>query len=81
MTETQLQNLNFNKVEQPPYLDDPGFYYYEYDIGEMYLLSNTNDEAVDLGWQVSIFEYDDIVFTDADDLNHLMTLIKANLVR
>ena len=81
MTESQLQNLNFTKVEQPPYLDDPGFYYYEYDIGEMYLLSNTNDEAVDFGWQVSIFEYDDIVFTDADDLNHLITLIKANLVR
>lgn len=78
MTETQLQNLDFNKVEHPPYLDDPGFYYYEREIGEMCLLSNANDEAEEFGWEVSIFEYDDIVFTDADDLNHLITLIEAN---
>jgi len=81
MTEAQLQNLNFNKVEHPPYLDDPGFYYYEYHIGSMELLSNTNDEAVDFGWQVNIFEYDDIVFTDADDVHHLITLIEANLAK
>lgn len=78
MTETQLQNLDFNKIEEPTSPNNPGYYYYERSLGEIYLLSNADDEAEESGWEVYLYDYDNIVFTDADDLNHFITLINSN---
>ena len=81
MKEQDLIDLNFDKIEAPPEESgcDDGFYYYTYDFKNFSLMTTSNDEILDENsWYVEIFDYEDFIFNDRDDLEKLIELLEAN---
>ena len=58
MTEDIFEKLGFERVDvSAEEADDQrGFYYYTMDIGDICLMSNSDDEAEKEGWWCSIFD-------------------------
>tara|TARA_R110000803_G_scaffold163375_1_gene227024 strand:+ start:1860 stop:2099 length:240 start_codon:yes stop_codon:yes gene_type:complete len=54
---------------------DTDWYYYTLDIGDICLITNSNDEA---GWEVSIFDFPSCVIKNIGDLEALIKIIKNN---
>jgi len=75
-----LEQLGFIKEESFDTSDNdtPDFYYYVLDIGGVCLITNDSDDAEENGWYVELFE-GDIRFTDIEQLQELITLLKKNL--
>jgi hypothetical protein len=75
-----LEQLGFSKEESFDTSDNdtPDFYYYVLDIGGVCLITNDSDDAEENGWYVELFE-GDIRFTDIEQLQELITLLKKNL--
>jgi hypothetical protein len=75
-----LEQLGFSKEESFDTSDNdtPDFYYYVLDIGGVCLITNDSDDAEKNGWYVELFE-GDIRFTDIEQLQELITLLKKNL--
>ena len=75
-----LEQLGFIKEESFDTSDNdtPDFYYYTLDIGGICLITNDSDDAEENGWYVELFE-GDIRFTDVEQLQELITLLKKNL--
>jgi len=75
-----LEQLGFIKEDGFDTSDDdtPDFYYYVLDIGGVCLITNDSDDAEENGWYVELFE-GDIRFTDIEQLQELITLLKKNL--
>ena len=75
-----LEELGFIKEESFDTSDNdtPDFYYYVLDIGGVCLITNDSDDAEENGWYVELFE-GDIRFTDIEQLQELITLLKKNL--
>ena len=75
-----LEQLGFIKEESFDTSDNdtPDFYYYVLDIGGVCLITNDSDDAEENGWYVEFFE-GDIRFTDIEQLQELITLLKKNL--
>ena len=75
-----LEQLGFTKEESFDTSDNdtPDFYYYVLDIGGVCLITNDSDDAEENGWYVELFE-GDIRFTDIEQLQELITLLKKNL--
>ena len=75
-----LEELGFSKEESFDTSDNdtPDFYYYVLDIGGICLITNDSDDAEENGWYVELFE-GDIRFTDIEQLQELITLLKKNL--
>jgi hypothetical protein len=75
-----LEQLGFIKEDGFDTSDDdtPDFYYYVLDIGGVCLITNDSDDAEKNGWYVELFE-GDIRFTDIEQLQELITLLKKNL--
>jgi len=80
MNEQLLEELGFIKEDGFDTSDDdtPDFYYYVLDIGGVCLITNDSDDAEKNGWYVELFE-GDIRFTDIEQLQELITLLKKNL--
>jgi hypothetical protein len=80
MNEQLLEQLGFSKEESFDTSDNdtPDFYYYVLDIGGVCLITNDSDGAEENGWYVELFE-GDIRFTDIEQLQELITLLKKNL--
>jgi hypothetical protein len=80
MNEQLLEQLGFIKEDGFDTSDDdtPDFYYYVLDIGGVCLITNDSDDAEKNGWYVELFE-GDIRFTDIEQLQELITLLKKNL--
>ena len=79
MTEEIFTELKFAKsnvsVEES---GDSQYYYYYLDIGDITLISNTNDEAERDGWWVSIFDSDTLKIRGGGDLEELVKIIELN---
>jgi len=80
MNEQLLEQLGFSKEESFDTSDNdtPDFYYYVLDIGGVCLITNDSDDAEENGWYVELFE-GDIRFTNIEQLQELITLLKKNL--
>ena len=80
MNEQLLEQLGFIKEDSFDTSDNdtPDFYYYVLDIGGVCLITNDSDDAEENGWYVELFE-GDIRFTDIEQLQELITLLKKNL--
>ena len=80
MTEQELTNLGFAKVNVSE--EESGsnaYYYFDLDLTHYTsLISNSNDEALKNKWQVELFQDDSIVFTDIKDLQLFIEIIKRN---
>jgi hypothetical protein len=48
------------------------------DIGDICLITNSNDEAVKDGWEVCIFDFPSCVIKGIGDLEDLIKIIKKN---
>tara|TARA_B110000285_G_scaffold12584_1_gene12465 strand:+ start:1763 stop:2011 length:249 start_codon:yes stop_codon:yes gene_type:complete len=56
------------------------WYYYTLDIGDICLITNSNDEAVKEGWEVSIFDFPSCIIKNIEDLKSLVKIIKNNSI-
>jgi hypothetical protein len=77
ITEENLINLGFERINQTPELSgsDYDWYYYVLDIGKFALISNANDEATNNSWGVNLFDYD-YVITNMNDLTDLINVLR-----
>ena len=80
MTEEIFEKLNFVKEVVTP--EDSGldkdFYYYTLDIGDICIISNSDDEAVKEGWEAYIFDSLSMRIKGAGDLEDLIRIIRNN---
>ena len=80
MTEEIFEKLDFVKEVVTP--EDSGldkdFYYYTLDIGDICIISNSDDEAVKEGWEAYIFDSLSMRIKGAGDLEDLVRIIRNN---
>lgn len=57
---------------------DKAYYYFTFDIGDLCLISNSNDECVNGNYGVEIFEYNTISFNDLKSLKKLIDLFLSS---
>jgi len=70
-----LLKLGFKKQIEPT-LDSIGYHYYTYEIGKKTLLiSCSNDEKVDGGYEVEFYEIPRLAFRNLSDLKKLVKLL------
>jgi len=81
MTEQNLIDLGFKRVdvtkEESGFPNDWYYYIYYFTSG-FSLISSDNEEAEKDGWCVEFFDADDIRFTNAKELLHLIRIIEHN---
>lgn len=80
MTEEIFEKLNFVKEVVTPVDSglDMDFYYYTLDIGDICIISNSDDEAAKEGWEAYIFDSLSMRIKGAGDLEDLIRIIKNN---
>ena len=80
MTEEIFEKLDFVKEVVTPADSglDKDFYYYTLDIGDICIISNSDDEAVKEGWEAYIFDSLSMRIKGAGDLEDLVRIIKNN---
>ena len=80
MTEEIFKKLDFVKEVVTPVDSglDKDFYYYTLDIGDICIISNSDDEAVKEGWEAYIFDSLSMRIKGAGDLEDLVRIIKNN---
>tara|TARA_R110000803_G_scaffold66220_1_gene127545 strand:- start:276 stop:524 length:249 start_codon:yes stop_codon:yes gene_type:complete len=80
MTEQTFIDLGFEIYRETRYSSgmDYDWHYYTLDIGDICLITNSNDEAVKDGWEVSIFDFPSCVIKGSGDLEDLIRIIKTN---
>lgn len=80
MTEEIFEQLGFEKVvvtmEESGH--DADFYYYTMDIGDICLMSNSDDEAAKDGWEAYIFDSFTLKIKGSGDLEDLVRIIRNN---
>jgi len=80
MTEEIFEQLGFDKVVVT--MEESGcdadFYYYTTDIGDICLISNSDDEAAKNGWECAIFDSFTMKVKGAGDLEDLVRIIRNN---
>lgn len=80
MTEQDIKGLGF-EIQQETIESsgaDKDWYYYTMDIGDICLITNENEKAVELGWEVSIFDFPSCVIKGLSDLEYLIKIIRSN---
>ena len=80
MSEKEIINLGFEIQHLTPECSgsDYDWYYYTLNIGDICLMTNADDEAIENGWEVSIFDFQSFVIKDVQGLIELIKLFKAN---
>jgi len=79
MTEQTFTDLGFERVDVP--IEESGykpFYYYTLDIGDICIISNSDDIAKKEGWEAFIFDFDTLSIKGAGDLEDLIRILKNN---
>ena len=80
MTEEIFQQLGFERVDVP--IEESGhdkdFYYYTLDIGDICIISNADDEAIEKGWSCAIFDSITFNVKGSGDLEDLVRILKNN---
>jgi hypothetical protein len=80
MTEEIFEQLGFEKVVVT--IEESGcdadFYYYSLDIGDICIMSNSDDEAAKNGWEAYIFDSLTMKIKGAGDLEDLVRIIRNN---
>lgn len=76
-----LIKLGFKKQVEPPTLDpeDNGYHYYTFETKNKkgVLISCSNDEKVNGGYEVELYEIPEIQFRNLKQLKKLVKLLKA----
>jgi hypothetical protein len=82
MTEQTFIDLGFERNDVPMVEsgDDHDFYYYTLDIGDICLMSSSDDDAEKKGWSVTIFDSETCEIKGAGDLEDLVRILKNNLI-
>jgi len=80
MTEDIFKELGFERVDvsAEEVGDGRGFYYYSIDIGDICLMSNSDDEAIEKGWEAFIFDSMTMKIQGSGDLEDLVRIIRNN---
>ena len=80
MTEQDIKGLGFkrNKVTPEESGLDYTFYYYTINIGDICLMSNSDDEAIKKGWSCCIFDSMTMEIKGVGDLEDLIRILKNN---
>lgn len=80
MTEEIFKELGFERVDVSAEEagDGRGFYYYSIDIGDICLMSNSDDEAEKKGWEAIIFDSRTLSIKGSGDLEALVNIIRNN---
>tara|TARA_B110000285_G_scaffold66331_1_gene76201 strand:+ start:167 stop:421 length:255 start_codon:yes stop_codon:yes gene_type:complete len=80
MKEQTLKDLGFEIQHLTPECSgsDYDWYYYTLNIGDICLMTNADDEAIENGWEVSIFDLQSCVIKDSKDLIDLIKILKNN---
>ena len=80
MTEDIFEKLGFERNDVPMEAagDQRGFYYYTLDIGDICLISNSDDEAEKNGWEAYIFDSLTMRVKGSGDLEDLVRIIQNN---
>lgn len=77
MKEQDLKDLGFKchfiDAEES---GDVAFHYYTYDIGDICLISNANDEALKNGWIIELFDFKTLKITNIEDLKNLIEILR-----
>ena len=80
MTEEIFQQLGFEHVDVS--IEESGhdkdFYYYTLAIGDICLISNADDEAIEKGWSCAIFGSITFNIKGSGDLEDLVRILKNN---
>ena len=80
MTEEIFEKLGFEKVVVT--MEESGcdndFYYYTIDIGDICIMSNSDDEAIEKGWEAFIFDSMTMKIKGSGDLEDLVRIIRNN---
>jgi len=80
--EFDLVGLGFVKIDVPfEETGDDDFYYYRLYIGDICLITNSDDEIKDDKWSVEVFDFESISFTGIVDLRLLIDLLKRNTIK
>jgi len=74
ITERDLLSLNFEKQKVDDSMSSP-FYYYTFEIEDFTLISNADDQAIDEGWIIDIFDYHRMKIYDADLLKRFIEIL------
>jgi hypothetical protein len=78
MTEEIFQKLGFTKIDQTSIetgsLTD--WFYYSLEIGPVYLLSSSSDELKEGKWYCFIFDSEDNLITEENDLVDLVKVLR-----
>jgi hypothetical protein len=80
ITEKKLIFLGFKRqeVSQEDSGDNAPFYYYTYDIKDLCLISNTNDDCVKNKWYVELYDYTELgKFRDINKLYDFIKILKS----
>lgn len=82
MKEQTLKDLGFEMQHETAESSgaDKDWYYYTMDIGDICLTTNDNEEALDNGWQVEIFNFPSCVIKASEDLEDLIKIIRNNSI-
>ena len=80
MTEEIFEKLGFERVDVSAEEagDQRGFYYYSIDIGDICLMSNSDDEAEKKGWEAIIFDSRTLSIKGSGDLEVLVNILRNN---
>ena len=80
MTEQVFTDLGFkrNIVTMEESGEDHDFYYYTLDIGDICLMSNSDDVAKEEGWSCCIFDSMTLEIKGAGDLEDLVRILRNN---
>ena len=80
MTEQDLKDLRFEKVNvSEEQSGDNAYYYYVYDIGYLSLISDTSDNIKKNKWAIQFLDYDDININKREDLAALINIFESNI--
>ena len=83
MREEDLVSLGFEVVEvSAEESGDEAFYYFKYDFGVergICLITPANTSIIDNKWYVEIFDYDNIRFTNYQDVRDLINIIEKGI--
>ena len=80
MTEQEIIELGFeqNYITTEESGCENDYWYYTYDIGDMCLITSSNDESGKKLWTVTFFDYNDVVFKDAEPVRDLIAILEKN---
>jgi hypothetical protein len=80
MVEQVLKDLGFERTLVP--IEESGcdkdFYYYTLEIGDICLISNADEEALEEGWKVSIFDFPSMEISNMNELMTLVSILEDN---